>query len=138
MNVIVFGASGGIGRAVVPRLLEAGHGVTAFVRETSDRTALDATDARIVTGDALDRKSVDAAFEGQDFDAVVCSVGSLPGQKHTDLETNSNIVDAAVAAGVRRFVGVSADNIYRGNRGLDQRPLTKRRASGYIKPPQEA
>ena len=65
MRVIVFGASGGIGRKVVPLLLAAGHSVAAFVRASSNRKALDVTDAAIVVGDALDRSSVDSAFAGQ-------------------------------------------------------------------------
>lgn len=72
MRIIVFGATGGTGRAVVARALAAGHAVTALVRDAAKlppRAAL-----TIVEGDAMRAADVAAAMEGQD--AVVVSLGN--------------------------------------------------------------
>ena len=55
-NIVVFGATGRSGSAVVRRALERGHSVTAFVRNPGKVTVSDPK-LRTVTGD-VDRKSV--------------------------------------------------------------------------------
>ena len=63
MKVLVFGASGGIGRLLVAGALAQGHGVTAFVRRAD---ALEPRDGlRIHTGDLFDPQSVSDAVDGQ-------------------------------------------------------------------------
>lgn len=72
MKVIVFGASGGIGRLLVAGALQKAHAVTAFVR---DRQALPAADGlRIIEGDLFNPQSVADAVAGQR--AVFCALGA--------------------------------------------------------------
>ena len=59
MNVVVFGANGGTGKALVDGALAKGYAVTAFVRDPSSLHARDGL--RIVQGDALDAAAVRAA-----------------------------------------------------------------------------
>lgn len=62
MKVIVFGATGGIGRLLVAGALDLGHAVTAFVR---NRQALEPRDGlRIVQGELFDPQSVGDAIDG--------------------------------------------------------------------------
>jgi putative NADH-flavin reductase len=62
MKVIVFGATGGIGRLLIAGALERGHAVTAFVRNGQ---SLDPRDGlRIVQGDLFDPQSVGDAIDG--------------------------------------------------------------------------
>jgi putative NADH-flavin reductase len=62
MKVIVFGASGGIGRLLVAGALELGHAVTAFVRNAESLEPRDGL--RIVQGDIFDAQSVADAIDG--------------------------------------------------------------------------
>ncbi len=63
MKLIVFGATGGVGRLLVKGALERGHQVTAFVR---DPQALMPEDRlRIVAGDLFDPQQVGDAMDGQ-------------------------------------------------------------------------
>jgi putative NADH-flavin reductase len=107
VRLLVFGATGGTGREVVLQALERGHEVTAFVR---DPAALDAAlgRVRVLQGDATDAKAVAAAVPGHD--AVVCSLGVRNTFKGGGLMVRSLqcILPAMEAAGVRRFVLVSA------------------------------
>ena len=62
MKVIVFGATGGIGRLLVAGALELGHAVTAFVRNGQSFEPRDGL--RIVPGDLFDPQSVGDAIDG--------------------------------------------------------------------------
>jgi putative NADH-flavin reductase len=62
MKVIVFGATGGIGRLLVAGALEHGHAVTAFVRIGQTLEPRDGL--RVVQGDLFDAQSVGDAIDG--------------------------------------------------------------------------
>jgi uncharacterized protein len=70
MKVVVFGASGTIGRAITSELLERGHTVTAATRSGAPVEGLV---VRAVTGDAADPASVARLAQGQD--AVASATG---------------------------------------------------------------
>ena len=100
MRVLVFGATGSVGRHVVEQGLGRGHEVTAFVRDPS---GLDVAreGLTVFRGDVLDGASVEGAVRGQE--AVLCSIGA--GRKgRVRSEGTRNTVRAMEAAGVRRFV----------------------------------
>lgn len=78
MNLAIFGASRGVGRAAVDAALAAGHHVTAFSRSAG---TLEGTGARVCLGDVLDSRAVGDALEG--CDAVLISLGVTPGQRDT-------------------------------------------------------
>lgn len=65
MNLLILGATGGTGRALVEQALEQGHIVTAFARDPS-RVRTTHQNLRIVKGDILDYNSVETAIRGQD------------------------------------------------------------------------
>lgn len=99
--MLVTGATGNVGAAAVAELLAAGAAVRAFVRDPVRAGERLAPGAAIVTGDFDDRDSIDAAVAG--VDALLLS--SADGPDKVDHETR--LIDAAVAAGVRRIVKVS-------------------------------
>ena len=72
MNIIVFGPTGGTGRAVIAKLLADGHMATAFARDPSKLSP--APGLTIVKGDAMDPADVKRALPGHD--AVVISLGN--------------------------------------------------------------
>jgi putative NADH-flavin reductase len=104
MKVLVIGAAGKSGEALVNEALAAGHKVTAFVRGTSQYKK---ENVRVVAGDVLDAAAVDVAVAGQD--AVIDALGGKTPWKVTTMETNAahNIVDAMRRNGVRRLLKIS-------------------------------
>jgi len=72
MKVLIVGATGNTGRLVTPRLLAAGHDVTAFARQPAKLTAA-ADRLRLVQGDVRDPPSLELAVMGQD--AVIATFG---------------------------------------------------------------
>lgn len=62
MKVLVFGAMGKTGKAVVERAVAAGHDVTAFMRGSVEGSVLN---VRVAEGDATKRADVDSAMGGK-------------------------------------------------------------------------
>ncbi|WP_067539523.1 NAD(P)-dependent oxidoreductase [Nocardia crassostreae] len=122
MKILVLGATGGTGAAVVTELLTRGHDVTAFSRHaetllhTSPSPAL-----RAISGDATDPAAVDSAVAGQDAVVIALGITENPlrvrflGPAHTSSKIRSQGTAAAVAAmrrhGVRRLVVQSSYGI---------------------------
>ena len=109
MRILVFGATGPLGRQVVDQALSAGHQVTAFVR-TAGR--LDPRPGlQEMAGDVLDAGAVAAAVPGHD--AVISALGhSRPSAEGRDLHPGaSNIIGAMKAAGVSRLIWISSHGV---------------------------
>src|SRR5712691_4783712 len=109
MNVLVFGATGPLGRRVVDRLLSAGHEVTAFVRSPGRLGSHPGL--REVTGDVLEAGDVAAAIAGHD--AVISALGhSRPSPGGRDLHPGtSHIIEGMRAAGVSRLIWISSHGV---------------------------
>src|SRR4028118_1714515 len=73
MKILVFGATGSVGRNVVEQGLEREHEVTAFVRDPSG-LEVEHEKLTVFRGDVLDGASVEGAVRGQG--AVLCSIGA--------------------------------------------------------------
>jgi putative NADH-flavin reductase len=100
MKLIIFGATGSIGRQLVEQALAEGHTVTAFVRDPA-RLELKHTNLKMIQGDVMDLASVEKAVQGQE--AVLCALGA--GRKGTiRSEGTRNIISAMEKAGVRRLI----------------------------------
>ncbi len=104
MKVLVIGAAGRTGKAVVERAIAAGHQVTAFVRDAGE---LDIGGVRVVEGDATNENAVEAAIRDQD--AVLDTVGGTTPYKQKTLETSvaKAVIVAMERNGVRRLVATS-------------------------------
>jgi putative NADH-flavin reductase len=103
MNIVVFGANGGVGRRLVESALGRGYAVTAALR---DPTKMEIAGARVVPCDVQEVASIDKALTGQD--AVLCALGT-PSRGPTTLysEGARNIVRRMEAHGIRRIVFLS-------------------------------
>jgi putative NADH-flavin reductase len=106
MKVVIFGATGGVGRQLVEQALTAGHTVTALVRNPAT-FSLQHDRLTTIQGSVLDPTTVETAITGQD--AVLSALGSHQKGKIT-LCTDGieQILMAMVHQQVRRLVVVSA------------------------------
>ena len=100
--IVVTGATGNAGSQVVRALAARGERVRAFVRDPGRARQVLGEDAELAVGDFADTASVRAALEGAD--ALLLSCADDP--RRVGWETAA--IDAAVAAGVRRIVKLSA------------------------------
>jgi uncharacterized protein YbjT (DUF2867 family) len=104
VDILLLGATGGVGSHVLRRALSAGHDVTVLVR---DAAQLDVDDGvTVVVGDATSAADVAAAVAGKE--AVVNAVGSRQVRRPVEVEVGRALLPAMTAAGVRRLVVCSA------------------------------
>ncbi len=107
--VLVLGGTRGTGLEVVRILKARGEDVAVLARPSSDAGEAQRLGARIVRGDALNPADIAAALSTAQFRAVVSTLGGRRGDtRRPDFEGNRNAVDAARAAGARRFILVTA------------------------------
>jgi nucleoside-diphosphate-sugar epimerase len=119
MRVFLAGATGVIGRPLVPQLLAAGHDVTAMTRSVLRAAELEAAGAHPIVCDVFDADAVRAAVADAAPDVVMHQLTSLPAKldwadlhvfdanNRVRTEGTQILVDAAVAARARRFVAQS-------------------------------
>lgn len=117
MKVFVAGASGAIGRRLVPRLIATGHDVVAVTRDDAKAGWIRPVGARPVVADTLDRAAVVRAITAAAPDVVISQLTALTGvtnYKNFDKQfelTNllrtrgtDNVIAGMLAAGVPRIV----------------------------------
>ncbi len=112
LRVLMLGATGTIGRATVQALLARGCEVVCLVRPGSVPTP-DLDGATLRHGDVTDPASLaHDGFRGERFDAVVSCLASRTGEPRDawaiDHRAHLNVLEAAKAVGVERFVLLSA------------------------------
>ncbi|MDP2325472.1 MAG: SDR family oxidoreductase [Gammaproteobacteria bacterium] len=107
-GVLIVGASRGTGLEVARLLEHRGESVTAFVRPTTDMAELLQLKVKLFRGDVLDPRSVQGALASGSFRAVINTVGGKRGEPRPDYHGTRNVVDAALKAGVRRHLFVTA------------------------------
>jgi uncharacterized protein YbjT (DUF2867 family) len=106
MKVLIIGATGGTGRAVVSAAKAAGHEVTALVR--SAEKAVDLSIDHLVEGSVLDPAALARAMQG--VEAVISVLGTkLSPIREVRLLSQATelMVQQMQQAGVRRFVCVT-------------------------------
>src|SRR2546423_10809206 len=126
MRVFVAGATGAIGKQLVPRLVAAGHEVHGMTRSESKQAMLYELGAVPVVADALDPDQVAEAVGRARPDVIVHQLTAIGGldMRHFDrdfaptnrlrTEGTDHLLSAGQAVGVRRFVaqGVAAYGMY--------------------------
>ncbi|MBD2756674.1 NmrA family NAD(P)-binding protein [Spirosoma validum] len=101
-TILVAGATGNLGGRIVRELLKRGAEVRALVRPSSDEKKVDALKqqgVQIAEADTSDVVQLTKACEG-----VSCVVSALQGLRDVLVDTQSRLVDAAIEAGVPRFI----------------------------------
>jgi nucleoside-diphosphate-sugar epimerase len=124
MRVFVAGATGAIGKQLVPRLVAAGHEVHGMTRSASKRTMLDGLGAVPVVADALDPGQVAEAVAAARPDVIVHQLTAIGETDTRHMERNfaptnrlrtegtDHLLSAGQAVGVRRFVAQSNVALY--------------------------
>ena len=115
MQLLIFGATGSVGRQVVEQALEQGHHVTAFTRnpQNLDRQH---PHLKFFQGDVMDAPAVEQAVQGQE--AVLCSIGN---GRHGEIrsEGTRQIVQAMEKASVKRLICQSTLGVGNSRGNLD-------------------
>ncbi len=109
--ILVAGASGTLGSAIVNRLLSSGRSVRVLTRDAGRVQPLVAGGAAVAIGDITDRASIDRAMDGVTHVITTANAFIVPARdavERVDVQGNRNLIDAAHAAGVRQFVFTSA------------------------------
>ena len=124
MRVFVAGATGAIGKQLVPRLVEAGHEVHGMTHSESKQAMLYELGAVPVVADALDPDQVAQAVGKAKPDVIVHQLTALAGEGMRGLkrrvamtnrlrsEGTDHLLSAGQAVGVRRFVAQSNYALY--------------------------
>ena len=109
MQIVVFGASRGVGFHVVQQALQAGHRVTAFVRTPAGFTVRH-PNLRVFQGDAMDAGAVQNAIAGQE--AVISALGPTRPPVRGMMETAAkNIVAGMKHNGVSRLISTTGAGV---------------------------
>ncbi|HYY97933.1 MAG TPA: NAD(P)-dependent oxidoreductase [Pyrinomonadaceae bacterium] len=133
MRVFMTGATGVVGRRVIPQLIAAGHRVTGVARTPAKRQHLERAGATAADVNLFDADSVRRALAG--YDAVINLATHMPSSswqiflpgawKENDRlrrGASANLVGAAIACGVTKFIQESFAPIYpdRGDDWIDE------------------
>jgi nucleoside-diphosphate-sugar epimerase len=117
MRVFLAGASGAIGRRLVPLLLRAGHAVTGTTRSAATGKELERAGVAPAVLDVFDARAVAAALRAAEPEVVIHQLTDLPREfdevriaasyannARIRTEGTRNLVAAAQAASARRFI----------------------------------
>ena len=118
-QVFVTGATGFVGHAVLQHLCAEGHRVRCLVRRGSEAALRGLGAITRIEGDILTRRGLEEGMTG--CDAVIHLVGIIREHRATNVtfervhtEGTRNVLEAAKAAGLRRYVHMSALGTRRG------------------------
>ena len=122
MKIFLAGATGAIGRALLPQLVAHGHQVTGMTRNTAKQDLLRSLGARPVVADALDADAVARVVASAEPEVIIHELTALSGKlsirdaRHPErsalaimtnrlrTESTDHLLAAGRAVGVRRFV----------------------------------
>jgi 2-alkyl-3-oxoalkanoate reductase len=125
VKVFVAGATGALGRELVPQLVARGHDVVGMTRSASKQDVVRSLGARPIVADALDAEAVAQAVASAEPEVIVHQLTALSGRmsareaRHPErsaavtmtnrlrTEATDHLLAAGGAVGVRRFVAQS-------------------------------
>ncbi|MFN6538815.1 MAG: SDR family oxidoreductase [Nostoc sp. EkiNYC01] len=109
-HIFLAGASRGVGREIAQYLRAQQLKVKALLRTLTVASELEKIGIQIVQGDALNVGDVERAIlTDEPIDTVISTIGGLPTDtERPDYPGNKNLIDAAVKAGVQKFILVSS------------------------------
>jgi uncharacterized protein YbjT (DUF2867 family) len=113
-NILLFGASGNLGKEIAKEVVKQGYDLTVVVRNKAKADSLSSITKNSIVADVTNSKALENVCNGSD--AVISALGksvSMNDKSNTtfqqiDLDANSNILAEAKKSGVKKFVYVSA------------------------------
>ena len=113
-KLLLFGATGNLGKEVAKTAKQQGYDLTVVVRNKSKAEQLTSITDRFIVADITKRNQLTDICNG--FDIVISTLGKSVSPNETsrqsfndiDLIANSNILEEAKKSGVKKFVYVSA------------------------------
>ena len=142
MKVFVAGASGALGRRLLPILVQAGHGVTGMTRSPGKASEIQALGAEPVIADALDADAVLKAVREAEPEVVVHELTAIPPRldirrfdrqfaltNRLRREGTDHLLAAARASGAGHFVAQSFAGCSASS------PRTRRSRTACTRPP---
>jgi len=126
VRVVIFGATGYIGRIVVREFCKQGYDVTAFARpragvggkQSAEDVRRDLSPARVVFGQVTDPATLQGAFDDSDDGRAFASTvvvsclasrtGGIADSELIDYQATSDALKASLGAGARHFILLSA------------------------------
>ena len=125
MKVFVAGATGALGKQLVPLLVANGHDVVGMTRTDAKRDQLRSLGAQPVVADALDANAVGRVVGETEPDVIVHQLTAIPPKinmrrferefaltNRLRTEGTDHLLSAGRAAGVKRFVAQSNASVY--------------------------
>jgi len=110
-TIFVTGGTGFLGRNLLPLLVAEGYRVRALTRHPADHPWLNALGVEVITGDVEDQHVISCAVEGCRYVVHAAGRFSFWGKReqfeHTNVEGSANVMQAALTAGVEKFVHIS-------------------------------
>ncbi|MEH1910317.1 SDR family oxidoreductase [Nostoc sp.] len=108
--IFLAGASRGVGREIAQYLRAQQLKVKALLRTVAVAAELERIGIEVVLGDALNVEDVERAMlTAEPIHTVISTIGGLPTDvERPDYPGNKNLIDAAVKAGVQKFILVSS------------------------------
>lgn len=110
-RVAVTGASGFVGRYLVPALLERGDAVTALVRDPARGRELEAAGAELARGDLLEPDSLVRALKGCTAVVHLAAVADSSDEalnQRVNVHGSRNLAEACLCTGVARIINFSS------------------------------
>ena len=120
MKIFIAGATGAVGRRLIPALIQLGHQVIGMSRSKDKMKMIRASGATPVIADAFDAKALNNALQETKPDVVMHQLTSVPGRlnlrnigrdfaltNRLRTEGTDHLLAAAKAAGVHRFIAQS-------------------------------
>ena len=117
MKIFLAGATGAVGRLLLPLLVQAGHAVVGTTRHAAKSAQIVASGGQPVVVDVLERTALFAVLQQAQPEVVIHQLTDLAernfaGNSHLRVVGTRNLVDAALAVGVQRMVAQSIAWIY--------------------------
>ncbi|MBM3530643.1 MAG: NAD-dependent epimerase/dehydratase family protein [Alphaproteobacteria bacterium] len=152
MNIFLAGATGVVGRRLVPLLRDAGHNVTGITRSPEKAAALETLGVRAAVADVYDARALLKAMAASYPDVVVHQLTDLPqtldpsarpaefaANARLRIEGTANLMAAASVTGARRVVAQSVSFYYAPGQGartetdpLDSSPQRQKSVAAVV------
>ncbi|MDZ7959275.1 MAG: SDR family oxidoreductase [Aulosira sp. DedQUE10] len=108
--IFLAGASRGVGREIANYLAAQQLKVKALLRTEAATAELEGLGIQVVYGDALNLGDVERAIlTDEPIHTIISTLGGLPNETNRpDYPGNKNLIDAALKAGVQKFILISS------------------------------